>query len=280
METLYVDVYFFINFSVNILSVYFALMLLGIPTGRVRAVLCALTYSLYAIAMLFIEAVWLKVIITALCVAFTCALISDKINTLRRIKFFLAFLVFETLLGGSVNFLYGLLDEHIYKLLSSDSGGTENRTLLIVSVAVLLSVGVFKLFLGLFSGKGRGESVEMYIIYKEKEYKAEAFVDTGNFLKDPITQAPVALIKAPLFKRIFYDFHDGKNYGAVGDKIKLIPISHSGGSEIRVGIKADYSYVISGGKREEVNIVYVIDNDGGSFGGFDVLVPSCAVNNV
>ena len=49
MKTIYIDVYFLINFSVDLLALYFAAMFMKIRATNLRLVLAALVGALYAV---------------------------------------------------------------------------------------------------------------------------------------------------------------------------------------------------------------------------------------
>ena len=56
MKTLYIDVYFFINFTVDLLALYFSSALYKLPTSAPRLMLASFVGSLYAVfGVLFLE---------------------------------------------------------------------------------------------------------------------------------------------------------------------------------------------------------------------------------
>ena len=67
---------------------------------------------------------------------------------------------------------------------------------------------------------------------------------------------------------------------SVKKRIRLIPISRGGSTHMLVGVKADAVRIIEENKKEEIKVTLAIDREGGSFGGFGVLMPSTALDNV
>ena len=55
MQTLYIDVYFLINFTVDVLAVYFAVLLSKITTSRIRLILCGLIGAISACLTVILE---------------------------------------------------------------------------------------------------------------------------------------------------------------------------------------------------------------------------------
>ena len=113
METLYIDVYFLINFTVDILAIYFAVSFSSVPTTRVRLILGGVMGAVFATLAIFVENTLIKLLLS-LVFAVIIAIVSVRgASVLRRLKFFFAFLIFETLIGGAVYLVYGLLDKYI-----------------------------------------------------------------------------------------------------------------------------------------------------------------------
>ena len=91
MQTLYIDVYFLINFTVDILAIYFAVSFSAVPTTRLRLVLGAVSGAVFATLAIFIDLPAVK-LVSALLFSFIIAIISVKgVSFLRRFKFFFAF---------------------------------------------------------------------------------------------------------------------------------------------------------------------------------------------
>ena len=203
METLYIDVYFLINFTVDILAIYFAVSFSSVPTTKLRLVLGGVFGALFAMAALFVDSPLIKLLLS-LFFGFVIAKISVKgVRFVRRLKFFFAFVVFETIIGGIVYYAYSMLDKYIYEHIDVDMIDGENRSIFIISIIVLLSVGVFKLFLSVFSSEGRRGNALIEMEAFNSTATFEAFVDSGNLLRDPIDMRAVMLIKKSLAKKIF-----------------------------------------------------------------------------
>ena len=285
MQTLYIDVYFLINFTVDILAIYFAVSFSSVPTSKLRLVIGGALGALFAMAALFVDEPFVKLILS-LVFAFVIAKISVRgVTFIRRLKFFFAFLIFETIIGGLVYYAYTLLDKYIYKHLDGTILGEENRSILIISIIVLLSVGVFKLFLTAFSSEGRRGGVEIELEAFGSIISFEAFIDSGNLLRDPVDMRAVVLIKKSLATRIFPEsLIEGRTNDLSLDVkrcIRIIPITREGGVSILTGIRPKrVSAILKNGKKDDIDVIVAIDNEGGSYGGYEALVPSSAIEDV
>ena len=285
MQTLYIDVYFLINFTVDILAIYFAVSFSAVPTTRLRLILGAASGAVFATLAIFIDLPAVK-LVSALFFSFIIAIVSVKdVSFLRRFKFFFAFLVFETLIGGAVYFGYSLLDKYTYDILSSFESTEENRSLLIIAIVILFSLGVFKLFISVFTSEGRrgNRTVELSIFDKTETFGA--FVDSGNLLRDPTDMKPVMLIKKKLAEKLLPKMLvDGKTYELSGElkrRIRLIPTSGDSGVKILIGVRPQSVKVLDkNGKAQEIDVIIAIDKEGGTYGGYEALLPASVIDDV
>ena len=160
-----------------------------------------------------------------------------------------------------------------------------NRDILILSLIVLLSIGVLKIFILAFSNRISEKSVRLKIVLEDKEYISEAFVDTGNLLKDPFDLSPVLLINKSFAERIFpKKLPNISSVSNINDSLKgcfrIIPIKTSTGSKALAGFKPDAVFVLKDKKSERINLTVAIDEEGGSYGGFDALISAAALDNI
>ena len=286
MRTLYVDVFFLINFTVDIISLYFAACFSKVPSSTKRLIISSALGALIAlVTVLFIESSIVKLVIAAVGLFLMGAISPKKVSFKRRIKFIFAFLIFEALVGGAVTFIWSLLDKYISGFFESNDGGGINRKMLILSLIVLLLIGVFKMLVSFFSNVESEGSVEVEISFLENKEVVSAFIDSGNLAVDPMDMSPVLLIKKDLAKRLLpeniVELCDIDRLDrSVKKRIRLIPISRGGQTHVLVGVKADNVRVIKKDKVEELSVTLAIDKEGGDYGGYMALMPSAALNNV
>ena len=286
LRTLYIDVYFLINFTVDVLSLYFAAVFSKIPTSSKRLIISALIGALVAVITVFLpEIPILKLAVATLGLLLMGILTPKKISIKRKIKFLFAFLIFEALLGGVVSLIWGVLDEYLSTIFSDVVSGAINRKMLFLSLIVLFSIGVFKMLVSFFSSNESEGSVDLEISFLDKTKVVSAFVDSGNLAIDPMDMSPIVLLKENVAKSILPEnIINLSNIDSLDRKIKkrirLIPISCGGATHVLVGVKADAVRIIDGEKTEEVRVTIAIDKEGGTFGGFEALMPSAVLDNV
>lgn len=285
IKTLYIDVYFLINFTVDLLSLYFAARFSKIPTTIKRLIIASLFGALSAVGIVFLpENTLLKFVAAALGLLLIGFIAPKKITLRRKIKYIFAFLIFEALVGGAVTFIWGLLDRYISDFFNGFEGGAVNRKMLFLSLIVLLSIGVFKMLVSLFTNVETEESVDLEIRFLNKTAIVSAFVDSGNLAVDPMDMTPVLLIKKEIAEGILpvnidqicdIDSLDRQ----IKKRIRLIPISRGGETHVLVGVKVDSVKIIKGDFAEEIAVTLAIDKEGGTFGGYKALMPSAALEN-
>ena len=168
IRTLYVDVYFLINFTVDLLSLYFAACFSKIPTSTARLIVASSIGALIAVMVVLMpEIPILKFIIATMGLIAVGFVAPKKVGIKRKIKYVLAFLVFEALLGGAVSFIWGILDKYISDLFDGTEGGAVNRKMLFLSLMVLLCIGVFKMFVSFFSNVESESSARVEISFMD-----------------------------------------------------------------------------------------------------------------
>ncbi len=279
MRTLYVDVYFLINFTVDILSLYFASSFAKIPTSVGRLAVSSIIGALYAvISTLFISNTLIFILFSILSLCLIIFVGSRKICISRRFKYLTAFLLFEIIIGGLVYYSYILLDR-ITANTDFSEGVTVNRKLLLLSVIVLLSFGILKLVILIFGNSHKIKNISVIIKLEKKEMLTEALIDSGNLAEDPFDKTPVMFIKEKDAREklgISACFvHE--NNSIMKKKARIVPVKNREKTKIMYGFKPDSVYILKDGKREEINVIIVLDEEGSSYGGYSALLPMSAL---
>ena len=274
-----------INFTVDLLASFFAVRFAHIRTSIKRLILCSVLGAACAIIDLFLaEAIWIRAVNCVIFLIFIALFISRRITVFRRFKFVILFFAAELTIGGVVYFGYSVIDRYFSDFLELADGGSENQSALIFSILILLAIGVFKLLIMLFSNSSSEKVVKIKIEIENNSVEADALIDSGNLVKDPMNMNPVLFVKPSLAEKILptnvieltkIDNLDMKYQ----KRIRLIPVTRGGSTHVVTGIRVDKVSLLNAGK-DEISVTVAIDKEGGSFGGFEALMPSAAVNDV
>ena len=286
MKTLYIDVYFLINFTVDILAAFVSLRLLNIATTVKRLVFTGITGAILAILHLFLGDNKFVGILMYACFSFLVTVIAcRKASASRRIKFLILFYISTFTIGGIVSYIYDLLDEHIGNALAYLDSGAENRKMLFFSLIILLVIGVFRFLIMIFSNSMGEKSVRIGICIDEKRMELDALIDSGNLVRDPMNMNPVIFIKKATAGRLFpsalLELADiDKLAYSYKKRVRLVPVTRNGATHVMTGVRVDSVCLIKeGGRSEEINATIVIDREGGTFGGYEALAPYAAICN-
>ena len=285
MRTLYIDVYFLINFTVDIISLYFASRLSKVPTSTKRLIISSFWGSSVAVVnVLFFDSTIAKIIFAAIGRILMGLVAPKHVSPRRRVKFLFAFLIFSALVGGAVNLIFGLLDKYISGLLDPFAGGAVNQKMLLLAMIILLLIGVFKMLVSFFSNIESEGSVEVEISFLDKNTLVTAFVDSGNLAVDPMDMSPVLFVKKDLAKTFLpeniIELCDIDSLDRnVKKRIRLIPVTRGDSTHVCVGVKVDNVKIIKDNKSEDISVTLAIDKEGGDFGGFMALMPSAALDH-
>lgn len=285
MQTLYIDVYFLINFTVDILALYFSAGFAKIPISVPRLIISALLGGTYAVlAIMLISNQMIMYPVSALMLVLMILICTKGVGTYRKAKYAVSFLLFQIIIGGLVYYSYCTLDKVMDGTDLSDIGG-ENRNLLILSLIVLLSIGVLKLVISFFGSIRSEKSASIVVYHNGKECKFEALVDSGNLAKDPFDKTPVMLINDNKASEIFGENCISENKLMSSDyktksKIRVIPVSFGKVNKILYGIKPDAVYALVGNRREKISVILAIDQEGDNYGGYSGLIPLSALEDI
>ncbi len=282
MKTIYIDVYFLINFTVDLLSLFFSSSFLRIPIRTARLILASAIGGLYAVvSVLFINMRIVSVLLSVIILALIMLISAPGIGAFRKLKHLMAFLVFQILIGGAVYFGYCMLDR-LFDGYSFEKIGGVNRKLIILSVLVLLTVGAVKLLILSFERSTTEKNLSVRIYLDKSNVELEALVDSGNLVRDPFDGTPVMFICAKAWHRLYgmpWSETAAAEKRLVG-RLRVIPITMAGEHKIVYAVKCDEVICIRNGKKEGISVLVAVEPSLESFGGFPALMPLSAVNDL
>lgn len=281
MKTLYIDVYFMINFTVDILAVFIAARMVHIKMNIKKLVLSGICGAFLATAELFLKNITARICLGALFFILLLLIFSGGASILRKIKFLISFYIAAFLISGAVEFIYGLMDKYISSSFLEGSS-TTNRKAIIFSLIILLIIGVLRLFIMMFSEAVNEKSTRIRIELGDKSIEVDALIDTGNLVKDPMNMSPVIFLKRSIAQDIIPEsVIELSHIDSLGNdfrkRIRLIPVTRSTETHVMTGVRVDRVLLIKDKFKEEVNATIVIDKEDGTYGGYYALAPYVAV---
>lgn len=284
MQVLYIDVYFLINLTVDLLALFLAMRLTSAVTSPPRLLACSVLGAFCSVGdVLMPDLVLLRVANICVFLLLLGRFAIKRGSVMRRVRLTVMFFIIEALLCGLVHFVYTMLDRAMDGVNTDGIGGAGNRGMLVFAVIILICVGVLRLVIMLFSRSGGVKRARVRILFNGKEHELEAFVDSGNLVRDPMGMCPVVFIKGTLAKAIAPGIATelcdiGGLDESLKRRIRFIPITRGGGTHVLVGLRAD-GFLVYCGSWQEVDVTLAIDNEGGNYDGLDILVPSVVIDN-
>ncbi len=259
---IYADILFAINFSMDFLSLFICSMILKRKTSRVRIIVASLIGALYGV----IDVIFglNKVFSVILCVIFSfvmCLITFYGVNIKRLIVSSILLLGVGAMLGGTMSLIYSVFNKIFAGVISRvepSEAYSGARFFLIASLTAIVSI----IFARFFLKEKDKRSAILRVFYDLYDYKIEALVDSGNNLRDPLSQKQVILVSknTSLAKKIKLK----------DDKYKrFIPYKDVSGKGILKGVIPQKIYVndilVDG-------VICVAEKD--DFSGFGALIPS------
>ncbi len=210
MITLYVDVLFLINFSVD----YIVLALTGaffhFQIKKYRELLAAFILTVYAMWALLLCGSYVILILSAVLVIFAaCFFVYPVRGFIAVTKCVMVFSFLSLLFGGIIELLFRVVGHYANHM----SGERDGRQVIVFALLALVSGGL--IYIGnrlLEKGKGvHHVHVEMELL--NKVYRAELFVDTGNMAREPISGRRVIFLTEQYAKRSGLNQYINNNEG-------------------------------------------------------------------
>ena len=287
-QTVYIDLFFLINFSMDFLGLFLTAKLLGRSKKLFRLALAAIFGGLYACFALIVPIEsylqFFSFFIDALaCVAMSFIAIFERRAWKGIFSFSLVFGAISILLGGAMTALF-----YAFNRLGLDklfSGGQEHSDGISVYIfAIFAAISGFAALLGgkLFKKKGLRQSGMLEIEYRGRKKHISCFCDSGNLLREPISQIPCILVELDAVRGIFSDsFYECIKQGdfekisfSESSRIRMIPAKSASGDTLLVGIRPDFVRLDMGKGQTAVEAYIAFSVEKISANGAKALVPS------
>ena len=264
--TIYLDVILIENLLMNYIILFATGIILKVRIKHMRLILASLVGALYTIiayisTLKIYSNIFLKFVLSLVImyIAF------NQKNVKKLFKFTLIFYLTSFVFGGAAfALIYIVKPQEILRNngLVLNSNSLKVIFLSAIAAFVIITIG-FKVVKNKITAKDMYCDIKITINHKEIETKA--MIDTGNFLKEPITNTPVIVVEHTLLydcipKEILNHLENilGGDFSEISEnikeeympKLKVIPFSSLGKQNgMLLGIKAEKVII----KNEEEN---------------------------
>ena len=276
--TIYIDVVLIENLIMNYIILFATAIILKLKIKHIRLILASLIGAVYSILsyMSLLEmysSIILKIILSIIIVY--VAFYPPKVNQLWKdlLIFYLTSFVFG---GAAFSLIYIIKPQEIQKKHGLFLGIYPLKTIILGAIlAFIIIITAFKIVKSKISKKDMICEIEIKL--NKQEIKTKAMIDTGNLLKDPLTNTPVIVIEHTLLydcmpKEILNNLEQilGGELEKIPEeirnkyisKLKLIPFSSLGKQNgMLLGIKSEYVNIIQKDKTsKKENVIIGIYN--------------------
>ena len=282
-QTVYADLYFMINFSMDFLCLFLAAKMLSMKLNVVRMLLAAVLGGVYSVLALFLSVgrAWALIIDIMVC-AILCSVAFAKRKRWRETVMFIpVYIAVSMVLGGFMTALFNLFNRLKFPLPESDGDGMSIWLFAILAVLGGLSV----LFGGrFFARKSSRKNADITVTYKGKSVSVRALCDSGNLLRDPVSNFPCVVVDTAFLKGIIPDEilelslkRNVLSLSGVSEenvaRVRLIPAHTATGEGLLVAFRVDSVEVDHQKGKRSVEALIVASKLGNTADGSHALIP-------
>ncbi len=267
--TIYIDIVLIENLIMNYIILFTTAVVLKIKVSHIRLILASLLGAGYSIiAYMGIIKVYSSIILKIILSVLIIYIAFNPQNIKKMCKDLLLFYLVSFVFGGAAfALIYIIKPQNILMKNGLFLGTYPLKTVMLGAVvAFCIIIGAFAIIKNKISKKDMFCEIE--ILINQKKIKTKAIIDTGNMLKEPITNVPVIVVEHILLyscmpKEILNNLKEimGGDFKNIPcdiqekyiSKLKLIPFSSLGKQNgMLIGIRPEYVKVITD-EQEKIN---------------------------
>ena len=267
--TIYIDIVLIENLIMNYIILFTTAVVLKIKVNHIRLILASLLGAGYSIiAYMGIIKVYSSIILKIILSVLIIYIAFNPQNIKKMCKDLLLFYLVSFVFGGAAfALIYIIKPQNILMKNGLFLGTYTLKTVMLGAVvAFCIIIGTFAIIKNKISKKDMFCEIE--ILINQKKIKTKAMIDTGNMLKEPITNVPVIVVEHILLyscmpKEILNNLKEimGGDFKNIPcdiqekyiSKLKLIPFSSLGKQNgMLIGVRPEYVKVITD-EQEKIN---------------------------
>ena len=279
--TVYGDLLFLINFSMDFLCFYLSFLLIGERIRALRACIASAIGGIYSVAALFIDtdgALALMMDIFALLVMCMTVYCSKGLGIKRFIKRTALYFIVSSLLGGFMTAVFSILN----RMDALGEGGDieDGIDVWVFAILVLISSALTLSGGKIFRHNGSKKTVTVEISDGGKGVALSALVDTGNLAYEPISGKSVVFASVDACRSLFSesDYLSLKNGKEIDQlsfplamRIRPIYCCSIGGNKLFPSIRFKSTCLVHKKRKKELDVYVALVNDD-MISGYDAII--------
>ena len=273
--TVYGDVLFLINFSMDFLVLFCTSRIMHIKQKPYRLVISSVLGGAYAVAALLITNNVVSVLCNIAAALVMCLIAYPKARGLTFFKCAALFFGLSLLTGGGITASYVLLSK-LGRGVSVNSDFTP--VLSDIPLGTFCILGAVSVALSFITGKIFGrhkarEEVSVTVVCGRGKATLRCMSDSGALLREPLTGAPVIIVKPDCVKNCvepaLFEALCAADLTKTAAGLRIIPSKSIGGGNLLSGFVPEHVYIKGTDRRAVIAVTDETD-----FCGFDGIVPS------
>lgn len=199
--TIYIDLIFFENIIMNLIIIYATSLIVKSKVKIIRLILSATIGAIYSIALYITNMKIYTSIFSKFVLSIVMMYVAFKPQKVKKLcKQTIIFYLTSFIFGGVALYLvYYLKPEEI---LIKNGMYVGEYVLKVIILGAIFACIIVKISINLIKSKIKCSYCKITIKLNEKEITTQAMIDTGNLVKEPITNAPVVIVESSLLEGI------------------------------------------------------------------------------
>lgn len=199
--TIYIDLIFFENIIMNSIIIYATSLIVKSKVKIIRLILSATIGAIYSIALYITNMKIYTSIFSKFVLSIIMMYVAFKPQKVKKLcKQTIIFYLTSFIFGGVALYLiYYLKPEEI---LIKNGMYVGEYVLKVIILGAIFACIIVKISINLIKSKIKCSYCKITIKLNEKEITTQAMLDTGNLVKEPITNAPVVIVESSLLEGI------------------------------------------------------------------------------
>ncbi len=279
-QTVYVDLFFMINFSMDFLCFFLVSQLLSSKLSLPRTLLASALGGIYSCLALFISAGGIFGIFLDICACILmCIICFGRCGHIFGHT--AVYVAVSAVLGGFMTVLFDLLNRAELPLEQIERDGISAWLLLLLAVIC----GAITLFGGkFFKRQAERRRTRVHIELDRKQITLSAICDSGNMLCEPISGRaciiadieavsgflPDCLLRSARVGSVALD----EKHADFAKRLRIIPTHTATGDGLLVAVRCDSICIGEEGRAHEVEALLALSELGESADGAKALVPT------
>ena len=283
-QTVYLDIYFLINFSMDFLGLFLSARLVERRIKYYRLVIAAGVGAAYACVALFLSAAGLwRLLLDALACLVVGGVAAFDRRALKSVPYFsLVFGAVSIILGGAMTALFYLFNRLGVDLLFGGGDGGDGISVWLFAILAGISALLALKGGGALKKRAVRKRGRIEIEYGGRRTSLSCLCDSGNLLREPISRLPCVLVELDALSSVLpYSLTEAVKKGNITlieererPRVRLIPSQSATGKAMLVGFRVDALRIDMGGGAAKTDAYVVLMTEKISEKGIKALVPS------